>query len=140
MRIDFYVIADEQSDALRRVATRLLEKANTQNLRTWVVCASQAEAQALDDWLWTYKPNRFLPHCLASDIPEGLNPPIQITSDNTITNNHFDLLLNLSENSPKNLNDFDRILDVVAAHQKKSGRERYKAYQKQNLTLFHHNV
>ncbi|MDX2345550.1 MAG: DNA polymerase III subunit chi [Legionella sp.] len=141
MRIDFYVIADEHPDALRRVATRLLEKAYAKNLRTWVICANQTEAEALDDWLWTYKPDSFLPHSLASNIPEGLDPPIQIGLDNIIPeHNNFNLLLNLSENLPENLENFDRVLDVVAAHQKESGRKRYKAYQKQNAELYHHAV
>ena len=51
MRIDFYVIEDEHPDAPRRVAARLLEKAYAQNLRAWILCANQKEAELLDDWL-----------------------------------------------------------------------------------------
>jgi DNA polymerase III subunit chi len=141
MRIDFYVLKDEHPDALRRVATRLLEKAYAQSLRTWVVCANQAEAEALDDWLWTYKDNSFLPHCLTSAIPEGLNPPIQISSDhNALPKNEFNLLLNLSEKTPENIQHFDRVLDLVAHHQKDAGRKRYKAYQKEQADFYLHNV
>lgn len=141
MRIDFYVIQDEHPDALRRVATRLLEKAYAQSLRIWVICPNQAEAEALDDWLWTYKANSFLPHCLTSAIPEGLNPPIQISLGNsTPPKNAFHLLLNLSENTPDNIQHFDRVLDLVAHHQKDAGRKRYKAYQTQQAELHHHSV
>ncbi len=140
MRIDFYVIADEHPDAFRRVATRLLEKSYAKNLRTWVLCANQAEAETLDDWLWSYKPDSFLPHSLASNRPEGLDPPIQITSDQTAPSGQYDLLLNLTENIPQHLDNFERILDLVAAHQKAAGRKRYKAYQTLNATLYHHNV
>ncbi|MCH9689943.1 MAG: DNA polymerase III subunit chi [Gammaproteobacteria bacterium] len=141
MRIDFYVIKDEHPEALRRVATRLLEKAYAQSLRIWVICANQAEAKALDDWLWTYKDNSFLPHCLTSAIPEGLDPPIQISSNhNTPPKNAFHLLLNLSESTPENIQNFDRILDLVAHHQKDAGRTRYKAYQKQQAELHYHYV
>lgn len=141
MRIDFYLIQDEHPDALRRVATRLLEKACAQQLRTWVVCDNQADAETLDDWLWAYEADSFLPHCLANCIPEGLNPPIQISTDTTaVAPNTFDLLLNLSEKKPDNIEGFQRVLELVAPHQKAAGRTRYKAYQQENVTLNHHQV
>ncbi len=141
MRIDFYVINDEHPDAPRRVAARLLEKAYTQNLRAWVLCANQTEAEALDNWLWTYKLNGFLPHSLSTAIPEGLNPPIQISSDNTApSENTFDLLLNLREDIPAHHQAFTRILELVPHHQKQAGRTRYKTYRDQKLTINNHNV
>ena len=141
MRIDFYVIEDEHPDAPRRVAARLLEKAYAQNLRAWVLCANQAEAEALDDWLWTYQKNSFLPHSLASAIPEGVNPPIQISTENTAPTNHtFDLLLNLGEDIPTDHLNFKRVLDLVAPHQKESGRVRYKSYKNQSATIQTHTV
>ena len=141
MRIDFYVIKDEHPDALRRVATRLLEKALAQNLRAWVLCSNQTEAEALDDWLWTYQSTSFLPHSLASAIPEGLNPPIQISSNQIMPDaNQFDLLLNLTLEIPENIHHFKRVLDLVASHQKEAGRQRYKTYQQQRFDLFHHQI
>jgi DNA polymerase III subunit chi len=141
MQVDFYLIQDEHPDALRRVAARLLEKAYAKNLRAWVVCANQADAEALDDWLWTYRADSFLPHCLASTIPEGLNPPIQISTDTAAAQESaFDLLFNLSETMLDNIQTFQRVLELVAPHQKTAGRTRYKAYQQQNMTLKHHQV
>jgi len=141
MRIDFYVINDAHPDAPRRVAARLLEKAHAQNLRAWVLCANQTEAELLDDWLWTYKPNGFLPHSLTSAIPEGLNPPIQISSDNTApSDNTFDLLLNLREDISTHHQAFTRILELVPHHQKQAGRARYTIYRDQNLIINNHNV
>ena len=138
MRIDFYVLADEHPDALKQLATRLLEKAYAKNQSVWVVCASEADARALDDWLWTNKADSFLPHCLASEIPIGLTPPIQIALENTAPNGKYDLLLNLTETISEYKNTFERILDVVAAEKKEAGRMRYKAYQKEKAALFHH--
>lgn len=141
MRIDFYVIEDEHPDAPRRVAARLLEKAYAQNLRSWILCANQKEAELLDDWLWTYQKNSFLPHSLVTAIPEGFNPPIQISADNTApTNNTFDLLLNLGETIPAHHLDFERVLDLVAAHQKEAGRTRYQSYKKQSAIIQTHTV
>ncbi|MCH9755753.1 MAG: DNA polymerase III subunit chi [Gammaproteobacteria bacterium] len=141
MRIDFYVIEDEHSDAPRRVAARLLEKAYQQNLRAWVLCANQTEAEKLDNWLWTYKKTSFLPHSLASSVPKGLNPPIQITADNTAPKeNTFDLLLNLREDIPVQHTTFTRILELVPRDQKQAGRARYKAYRDQGFSINKHSI
>lgn len=141
MRIDFYVIEDEHPDAPRRVAARLLEKVYTQNLRAWVLCANQTDAEKLDDWLWSYKKNSFLPHSLTSDIPEGLNPPIQISAHNTAPkDNTFDVLLNLREEMPADYAAFKRILELVPHHQKNAGRTRYKAYHNQGFSIHKHAV
>ncbi len=141
MRIDFYVLKNEHHDALKQVAARLLEKAYQQHLRVWVVCNNIKEAQILDDWLWTYKADSFLPHSLASNLVEGTNPPIQISVDHTVPPaENFDLLLNLNESIPGYPLIFERVLDVVAANQKVAGRTRYKQYQQLNLPIHTHHL
>ncbi|MDF1678450.1 MAG: DNA polymerase III subunit chi [Legionellaceae bacterium] len=141
MRIDFYVLKNEHPDALKQVVARLLEKAYQQHLRTWVVCNNIKEAETLDDWLWTYKVDSFLPHSLASNLDEGVNPPIQISVGDTMPpTENFDLLLNLNECIPAYPLTFERVLDVVAADQKVAGRTRYKQYQQLNLPIHTHHL
>ena len=140
MRIDFYVLESTHPDAIKKVAARLLLKAYKSNLRTWVRCDNQAFAEALDDWLWTDEACDFLPHCLTDAIPEGLDPPIQVTYTDEAPNGTYDILLNLSETLPPQLTPFKRILDIVPQEKKAAGRARYKAYQAQNATLAHHTV
>ena len=55
-------------------------------------------------------------------------------------NGEYDILLNLTEALPTHIHAFDGVLDVVAAHQKTSGRLRYKAYQQQDAALYHHPI
>lgn len=138
MRIDFYVIQNEHPDSLFRVAARLLEKAYHEGLRTWVLCGNKAEAETLDTFLWTYKKDSFLPHCLDENTPEGASPLIQIGTK--LGDTAFDILLNLQEAMPDTLTQVKRVLDLVAPHQKEAGRLRYKAYQAEGFKLHHHSV
>ncbi len=140
MRIDFYIIENAHPDALMRVAARLLEKVYAQNLRAWVLCSHLEEAKKLDNWLWAYKKNSFLPHALTSSLSEGEDVPIQISTETEAASDTFDLLLNVSESGPTTLEPFGRILDLVAPHQKESGRIRYRNYQTPGATIKTHNV
>lgn len=140
MRVDFYIIEDEHAEALFRVASRLLSKAYAGGLRAWVLCSSENEATALDAYLWTYQNNSFLPHSLAGETPEGLNPPIQISADSMPQDHRFNVLLNLRKTTPENCEVFERVLDLVAHDTKDAGRARYRAYQKQDFTLHKHTI
>lgn len=141
MRVDFYVIEDEHQDALFRVASRLLAKSYAGGLRAWVLCADEQAANTLDTYLWTYQEHSFLPHSIAGEAPEGLNPPIQISSGSMPTQEHnFNLLLNLRENTPEHYKQFERVLDVVAFDAKEAGRARYRTYRAAGVTLHKHTL
>jgi DNA polymerase III subunit chi len=141
VRVDFYVTEDEHADALFRVASRLLTKAYAGGLRSWVLCADDHDAKTLDNYLWTYQESSFLPHCIAGEAPEGLDPPIQISAGSMPPENHsFNLLLNLRENTLENFEAFERVLDVVAYDAKDAGRARYRAYREQGFELHKHNI
>jgi DNA polymerase-3 subunit chi len=141
VRVDFYVIEDEHPDALFRVASRLLAKAYAGGLRSWVLCADAQAARELDTYLWTYQDDSFLPHSLAGEAPEGLNPPIQISAGSMpAEDQNFNLLLNLRENTPEHYQPFERVLDVVAYDAKEAGRVRYRAYRAAGVTLHKHTI
>ena len=140
MRVDFYVIEDEHEEALFRVASRLLAKVYAGGLRAWVLCKDNRDANALDNTLWTYQSNSFLPHSLAGEAPEGLNPPIQISTGGMPEDNSFNLLLNLKESTPEHCEAFERVLDLLAHDAKDAGRVRYRAYREQGFKLHKHTI
>lgn len=141
MRVDVYVIESSAPEARFQVAARLLEKASGQGLRTWVTCSNADDANAFDQWLWTYKATSFLPHSLANSTPDALDPPIQISPNNQAPKQAtFDLLLNLGDDIPLDYTTFKRTLDLVPHHAKEAGRTRYRAYREQNAELHQHTV
>src|SRR5580704_7975288 len=97
-RIDFYIIEEANPSARLRLACRLIEKAYKNKHRVYVHADSKAQAHQLDELLWTYREDSFLPHNLYGEGPEPA-PPIQIGFDAT-PDKHRDILINLSKTIP----------------------------------------
>jgi DNA polymerase-3 subunit chi len=128
-RIDFYIIEEANESARLRLACRLIEKAYKNRHRIYVHAEHQAQAHQLDELLWTYREDSFLPHNLYGDGPEPA-PPIQIGFDAT-PDKHRDILINLSKDIPAFYPQFSRLLEIITTEPEiqTSGREHYRQYR-----------
>jgi DNA polymerase-3 subunit chi len=141
-RVDFYVLSDEGSDARLRCACRLAEKAVDHGHRVYVQTASLAEAQRLDELLWTFNDRSFLAHELASETGPGHPKVMVLLGDGEAPPSHRQLLINLTDRLPSNLDAFERIVEIVDvdAERKRLSRERYKHYREKGCALETHNL
>lgn len=64
---------------LEAVIPQLLEKTIERGWRAVVECGSRERAEALDAHLWTFRDDSFLPHGLAGDGHDALQPIILTT-------------------------------------------------------------
>lgn len=142
MRIDFYLLeSNHTSNNVYRVVARLLEKAYEDSLRTQILCADASSATTLDDWLWCYKKNSFLPHCQVDKVTETINPPIQIMTTASAPPRHSsDILVNLTEIIPAFFAKYQRILEIVPASQKQAARIRYQQYRAHGFSIQTHHI
>lgn len=140
MRIDFYLTENEQPEAVWLVACRLLEKAYLAKHRVFVFCDNQQDAEKLDELLWTFKKESFVPHNLQGEGPEP-PPPIQIGC-NSEAKGFNDILLNMSSQVPVNFSRFKRVMEIVPADEagKVISREHYKLYKIQGHAIQTHPV
>lgn len=139
-KIDFYVLPDESEQTRLRFVCRLIEKAYKNRHRIYIHTNQQTDAHKLDELLWTYREDSFLPHNLYGEGPEPA-PPIQIGFGVT-PEKHRDILINLSNEVPAFYTQFARILECVthdAAIQEIS-REHYKLYRSQGHTINTHKL
>lgn len=136
-KIDFYILQDHQHLLF---VCRLIEKIYKQRHRIYVYTDQQQEAHALDELLWTYREDSFLPHNLYGEGPDTA-PPIQI-GFNQIPENHRDILINLSQTVPTFFQQFSRILELVPQDEnmQKCARERYRYYQTQGCSITTHKL
>ena len=109
-RVDFYLIRDPTPSL---VACRLIEKAYQQGHRIFVYCNNQEEAEHLDELLWHYKDESFIPHHLQGEGPEP-PPPVQI-GYGAEPRGFNDVLLNLADTMPLFVSRFRRIIEIVTA-------------------------
>lgn len=108
-KIDFYVLSDTTPAARWLFACRLIDKAYRLGHRVLVALDNQADAQAFDELLWTFKPESFIPHHV---IGSGKTAPVEITYT-TDTGEHNNVLLNLSRSVPVYFSRFERLGEVV---------------------------
>lgn len=140
MRVDFYVTTNSKPDAIWLLACRLVEKAYHRGHRVFIHCQNQPDAELIDELLWTYKDDSFIPHNLQGEGPEP-PPPVQIGFTNE-PRGFNDILLNLSAEIPKFYTRFNRVIELVGASEeaKVISRQRYKDYRLQGCDLHMHTI
>lgn len=139
-KIDFYILPDTETQARFRFACRLLEKAYQQKHRVYIHTDNTTDANRLDEMLWTYRDDSFIPHNLIGEGPEPA-PPIQI-GFGAAPANHRGILLNLSNTVPDFYPQFQRILEIIPndATAQEQGRERYRIYRTNGLNINTHKL
>lgn len=140
MRVDFYVLANEAPDAVWRLACRLIEKAYARGHRVFVYCNHQDDAEWLDELLWTFKDDSFIPHNLQGEGPEP-PPPVQIGFEKE-PRGFNDIIINMADTIPAFASRFKRVMEIVAADEaaKSLSREHYKTYRSRGYQLHLHQI
>jgi DNA polymerase-3 subunit chi len=140
-QVDFYILAAAAGHQGRaRFACRLAEKAWQKGYRVFIHTTSDFEAQQLDELLWTFRPESFVPHAIASDpIVAGVPVLVGLGADPALA---LDLLINLSDAVPGYFHRFPRLAEVVEPNneQREVARRRYRHYREQGCSLRSHNL
>lgn len=128
-RADFYLIDKPRfREQPLLLVCELAKRAFAAELPTLVLARDAAQAEALDDLLWAFDPDEYLPHQIAGLDEDDDDAPILIaTPDLDVPTRP--LLINLRDAAPTG--DFARVLEVVPADPAARGplRERWKHYQ-----------
>ncbi|MEA5097998.1 MAG: DNA polymerase III subunit chi [Burkholderiaceae bacterium] len=135
-RIDFHTnVADRIG-----YTCRLVRKARAQAADSRIVILTQDQHQlaALDQALWTFSAQDFLPHAEASD-PLAAQSPIVLTDSDSGELPHHDMLINLSGATPAHFAQFARMFEIVStdAADVEDGRKRYAHYRQRGYPLTH---
>lgn len=109
-RADYYIIAEADHDSRELLACRLCEKAISQDMSVQVYLKDEVDLAQLDQRLWSFKSDAFLPHSKAPSCPSA---PIRLTTDDSRLPN-TDLLINLAVNSPSCATEFARVIEIVS--------------------------
>lgn len=139
-KIDFYILAEGNAKSRFQLACRLIEKAYKNQRRVYVHTDNEKEAHWMDELLWTYRDDAFIPHHLLGEGPDPA-PPVQIGYQ-TIPENHKDILVNLSLKVPDFFGQFNRVLELVPNDQdiQASARENFRFYRAQNHEIITHKL
>lgn len=140
MRVDFYLLTNEEPEAIGLLACRLIEKAYQRGHRVYVHCKDKHAAEHLDELLWTYKDDSFIPHNLHGEGPEP-PPPVQLGFDKE-PRGFNDILINMADSIPTYATRFARVIELVEAKEeaKAISREHYREYRAKGCQLHLHTM
>jgi DNA polymerase III subunit chi len=140
-RVDFYVLKSAAARQRWAFACRLTEKAYLKDLKIVIVSDTLADAQALDELLWTFNDRSFIPHKMCLD-EQSMDPAtaVHLTVETALPT--ADLLVNLAQRLPAQFQRYARIAEVIDADEERRrlGRERFKAYRDLKLPLETHQI
>lgn len=135
--VTFYIIRESQPADRHYFACRLVEKIHGRQRRIYIHTGDSAQADEIDDLLWSYRPESFLPHMIAgSEIEDDEEVPIIIGYEDTCSGPR-DVLINLSDTIPPFHGEFERIAEIVRADEdaKALSREHWKFYRDQGYDV-----
>ena len=140
-RIDFYLLEEPGAAACEAIACRIAEKAWHHGHRVHLHVDSPESARRLDELLWTWRDESFVPHSVCGADEASADAPVTIGSG-SLPLFDSDVLLNLDSYVPDGFDRFARVAEVVGGGEpaRSAGRERFRRYRAHGCELRTHRL
>ena len=138
-QVDFYVRTGASSEALELFACRLVEIAWKRGHEVLVLADSDAAARRLDNLLWTFTEESFVPHRrIGAGDPPASEPVLVATPG--IRDGNLDVLVNLTPTVPEESARAARVAEIVPDRgaARDAGRRRFREYRDRGFELKTH--
>lgn len=138
-RIEFHFNAPDRLT----YTCRLLRKVQASGVRAGVV-AAQPFLSHLDQALWTFSAQDFIPHVLVSaNGPSVAEPAFAVVlAESVAALGSVDVLVNLGEQVPAGFESMPRLIEIVTADDldRAQARGRWKQYMQLGYDLIRHDL
>lgn len=138
--VRFYILNDGTPGSRERFACRLAERGMREGMRTFINVNERPDCRRIDELLWTYNDQSFVPHAILGDDPDhdcavGIGCGQEPGQD-------YQVLINLADDVPHFFSRFEKTLEIIDGQDavKQAGRERYRFYQDRGYPLKSHPV
>ncbi len=140
VRVDFYVLADTHASARLQFACRLAEKAHHLEQQVHLHTASAAEAEQLDNLLWTFRQGSFVPHEILAG-GSAVQSPVTV-GHGAAAPPRADLLINLAADIPDFAAACSRVVEIVDGSEniRQQGREHFRRYRERGWNPASHTI
>lgn len=134
--VEFHILSEAGDDVRVRHACTLVQAAYDNAQRVFIHVDSESEARRIDDALWIFRDQAFIPHEIAATSSPS-HPRIMALIGMTPAPADFTTLINLGNAVPPEFVSSLQIFEIVDGdvQRKQAGRERYKQYREQGCTL-----
>jgi len=139
--VSFYILSSASEQERCLFVCKLAEKAYRNGAYMYLQTASEEQNRLLDDLLWTFRAGSFIPHQIHNgEVPANANRIMIGTG--AAPQNWQKIIVNLSPQAPDNLEQAERILEILNADEniKQAGRQRYRHYQQLQLAISTHKM
>ncbi|MBI1363020.1 MAG: DNA polymerase III subunit chi [Proteobacteria bacterium] len=136
--ISFYLVGDANTPAgADAMLPALLEKILQSGHKAVVRCPDDKRLERLNEYLWSYAPESFLPHGAAADGHADKQPVYLTTQDENPGG--ADILVRLSGADAGDFSSYARVLDVFEGSepQKDAARKRWKDLKDKGYPLIY---
>ena len=138
-RADFYLIDKPRfrADPLLLVC-ELARRAFASGQRTLILARSLEQAEELDEKLWAFEDDAFVPQQIAGDDDDAITPVLIATPESQVADRP--LVINLRDECAPGL--FERVLEVVPADEalRLGSRKRWTTYKAAGFELTKHDM
>ncbi len=126
-QVIFHQLADDSQ--LAKKVCDITAQAFTQKQKLVVLCGTQKEAEQVDELLWQFPSDRFIPHNLHGEGPAA-GTPVEICWSTEQLSRRA-VVVNMSKALIQTHKQFQKVIDFVpqAEDAKQAARLRYKQYQ-----------
>ncbi len=140
-RVDFYVLERTDERSRHTLACKLAEKAYRLDNTVYIHAKSRADAERLDELLWTFRDGSFVPHGLNGTNDYAAASPVLIGSESDGIDSR-DLLINLCDEIPVFAEDFPRVAELVTSDEncRILSRKRFAEYRDKGHSIQTHKL
>lgn len=125
-QVSFYLF-EQSNERQAQIACRLCRKLWQKN-KMWIYAPTSAEQHQMDELLWSFDANSFLPHGI-----DQLDAPICISGQLPTSNDW--MVINFSTEALPQLERFAHVIEIVEQDEtmKQQGREKFKQYRRAGI-------
>ena len=139
----FYILPTHSLSDRFIFACKLIEKAYRSGQFCYVYTDSLQQSQQLDNQLWTFRENSFIPHQIYDE--NNQTPEYEksvLIGSLAAPKNWQKLIFNLSSNYPDDLKTTKRVLEILDNNEdlKQAGRQRFRQYKDDGFEVSTHKI
>lgn len=139
-RADFYQLKSNDPASRYPLLCRLLEKCLGVGQQVYIICHDEAEALHLNQYIWAFKPDSFIPHICAHEQAQAIVVLGHTSTPAAAQPHHHEICINLSQVlAPEK---FDRIIELVVQETEmlQTARDHYATYNELGRTMQYHKL
>lgn len=146
-KVDFYILPERDISERHQFACRLVEKVFRLGHPVYIHSDDEAQANAVDRLLWSFRDSSFIPHQLVKGGESGSKwpHPVQIGYLDEVLEGldaPGSVLVNLSTSVPQCFSRFDRVTEIVVQDPiiQQATRTHFRFYRDRGYELQTHDL